>query len=300
MHASNYHRAHHGLMLPRVGFDRLAFTSASASPDLPPTIGAWRRAGDHALRQEGAYRRRAEYRNAGDPDAPVLDVLYNPAAPFRPTLRVSFRASMARLLDVETVAGVVRALAAHTGAARALLCELELTLDFPPQRMSELRGAYVPYARAINQRGSWRSIGSRSSATSFRAYEKHEEGFTVARIELVARRDALRRWNIQQLADLSGIAWPDVVRSRLRFLEVAGDAAAPERERYTRMIAGNGVNATLKALARPERERFRRRLQPSPIDGEVATLLKGFKPRVTERGGVADTTRPRRLVMQEE
>lgn len=280
--ASNYLRPSHAVLaLPRVGYDRLDFTSGVQRP-LPALLGEYQRTGDKWL-TTSTYRRKASYRHTSDAAAPILDVLYDPRLPFRPTLRVRFRATMVHLLDLETIARALQALRPYIAAP--VLCELELTLDFPVRRAAELRRLYVPRARAYETREQWRwwCVGSRTSAMSIRGYEKHEAEMSTARIEVTARRAALKRLHVTGLGGLIEIDWWSVLASRLRFVELdPGRCDAETYGRLTREFAARGVNATLRSLPRAERERIKRRWQPARIGRDVRRLVRAFRPRVSD------------------
>jgi hypothetical protein len=276
-------RSCHNPALPRIGFDRLDFTAIrrDIAPTWPEQILDYERRSDCRPNRRNApgFRRRAEYRHKTDASAPVLDILYDPAGPFRPRFRLSFRApaDLSKLLDLDVVAPAL-AFLSHHAQTTLRLSEVELTLDFPPERGSELRQAYVPRARTRHEKGDWWVIGSRKSAFSLRGYEKTVPGLSVARIELVLRRDALRSLGADTLTGLSTLDWPELVSKRLRLVELDRLARcdADEQVELERSLATVGVSASLRALPKARREWLRRHLVPSPIQSEVSELVRSL------------------------
>jgi len=187
---------------------------------------------------------------------------------------------MPQLLDLEQVAAALALLFLHTGV-QPTLSELELTLDFPPLRASELRRVYVPRARTRKNRGRWFCVGSRNSAVSVRGYPKCEDGMQTARVELVARRRALRSWDLNSIDDIHAAQWVTLVAPRLRFVTLDPNARCSTEER-TRLLDDFdtlGVSATLRGLPKARRESVRRQLRPAPITAEVTRLLRQLTGR---------------------
>lgn len=299
--ASNYHRSHHtraGIELPRAGYDRLLFSAPRATRILRPwpvCMDDYKRSCDQHSKR-AAYARRAMYRHLADSAAPVVEIFYEPIQPFRPRFRVVLRASMTRLLDLDQVNAVLGFLRAHTGV-ELVLCELELTLDFPPRRASELRRLYAP-RRRVRDCADTRYWGSRKSAVSLRCYLKTEDSIRVARFELVARRDALRKWHLNSVDDLGTAQWSTIVGPMLQFVMVdpRGQCSPQERAEFENSFLTVGVSATLKALPRARRERLRRQLRPAPISREVMDLLRALETQGKECGGSNANRTPRHAV----
>lgn len=281
------------LALPRAGFDRMDLTPRRPSHAFQPParILDYDRQHDYRPKRPG-YARCATYRDLSDSNAPIVDILYRPVLPFRPSFRLSFRARMSQLLDIDTMDTIAAALNfvhSHTGSSTKL-CELELTLDFEPERLLELRNTYLPRGRApvIRADGSWFD-GSRRSSTYTRAYFKDENDFQTARVEVVVTRDALRSRGINSLDDLRGTAGHALfalAQWRLRFEELCPPTRRswPERAHYQALIAAHGVARLRRTLpTKADRERLRRRLQPAPVQYEVNELLHALHARISER-----------------
>ena len=123
---------------------------------------------------------------------------------------------------------------------------------------------------------------------------------SIARIELVLRRDALRSLDANTLADLSALNWSELVSKRLRLVELDPIARcdANKRAELKHSLATVGVSATLRALPEARREWLRRHLVPSPIQHDVGALIRSLDTQVScvMPMSVAATPTGRRLV----
>jgi len=289
--AVNHNRSCHTLPLPRVGFDRLDFTATSnrSLPTLPTRILDYKRQRDCRIRHQrdsrirrtaSGFRRCAQYRHVTDENAPAFDILYDPSERFCPKFRVSCRApaNLSRLLDLGAVAEVLDFLSHHAHSSLQL-SEIELTLDLSQEWLSELRRAYLLRARTRHKQGTWCVVGSRRSAFSVRSYQKDAPGISLARIEIIVRRDGLRKLAVNDLAGLKSCNVAEVVTKRLRFvgLDPAARCDAGERMELQRSLATVGVNKTLQRLPKAKREWLRRHLVPSPIEYEFLTLVRSLR-----------------------
>src|SRR5262249_1050704 len=126
---------------------------------------------------------------------------------------------------------------------------------------------YAPRTRgAGEQRGaaSW-SWGSGKSASRFRLYFKVEAGAQFARTECNLRRDALRRYGINTVADLRATNWSRLATRLFRFVEVRAPKrghAGLDNEVLQTKIDAVGVRGALDAFP-SRRASLRRRLRPS-------------------------------------
>jgi hypothetical protein len=296
---------------PRVGFDRVVVNPSIKRPiQFGETLGqSYRRVRDHridgrvsakAINRRSStdgdrlvardvrrsYRRHAEYRPVSGV-GPIVDVLHErtggPNAHLLPPYRVQLRAPMRRLLDVATIESVTAEISAALDA-KFYVSEAEVSVDLPWQSgaWAALRAElYSPWTRRHRERvdEEWLSRGDRRSASWIRAYSKREDGLRVVRVELVLKRDGLRRLGVQRAADLRDVSWQRVVTRALRFVAMA-PAARGERRVVRRMLARvaelEGVQATLRKRHGRGRERMRRRLRPTPTQHAVERALAAF------------------------
>ncbi len=243
---------------PRAGFDRLLFSApvVYCAPrslpklSLPKSLGPFRRRGDTALHAKSSptYGRRAAYATADE--EVFMEILYRPRCTPSPLFQVQFRAPMRHLLDLDIVDQAIKDLSIsifllvdRDAAARVILprllpfrltlSEVEFTLDFPDRggtaRALE-RSLLTPWSRRhfaphLDEASDGRR--PRHPRNSFRVYDKTEDDkiegrltrIRVARVEWVIRRDQLRTWQVDTIADLRSVPWTSRALRRIRFVE---------------------------------------------------------------------------------
>ncbi len=293
------------IQIPRAGFDRVLFSfpMVYAAPNslpklsLPRSPGVFQRQTDRALPSHPTYRRRAAYVT---PDGTTfMDVFYRPRCTPRPLFQVQFRASMRRLLDLGVVEEAIGQLLDHRdrllhldGASdeigrrlfpfRLTPSEVEFTIDFPAGETRELRRSlHTPWCRQNygSDPDGAPSKGSRRPRNGFRAYAKKEEGIEVSRVEWIIRRDQLRRWRVNTVADLRHVPWSELVPKRMRFVKYQ-----PSRKHhrvpdwaYEGELRVRGANGMLRKHSRKARQRLRGRLCPDGYQGQAEEALRAFE-----------------------
>jgi hypothetical protein len=315
------------LSTPRAGIDRIVLNPAQTSPvRFGKTLGpSYRRVADHQLAGGAAnrdhsldrsvahdvrrsYRRRAEYRRVSPGTAPIVDVLYRPTgrcfwllAPYR----VQLRATMDELLDVTTVESTAAGISAALLRAELDVSEVELAIDLPWSEgaASALYAAlYTPWTRHHKELPDqeWWCRGDRKSATWVRLYSKNEDGLRVIRVELVLRRDALRRFGVEGVTDLRAISWREVFTSAVRFVTFVpprGGRQCVLAQTLAKRVRASGVQATLRGQHGRRREWMRRRLRPTATQQAVEGALAAFdRDQQVSAAGRVNGASPKRLI----
>ena len=288
---------------PRAGFDRIVLSANLTGRfglHLPSTVSeGYRRFRDRWTavlvpgdQTKGIYRRIAQYRSHFGPDAPLIDVLYQPQLPFVPSFQLMFRASMTALLDLAVVerlaVDVMTSLNEPPGDFH-ISC-VELTVDFPGNcRVADAlhQQLYAPGARRVPRRDKryrfWWTWCSRLSSLWVRLYWKKEDGLQVARIECIVRRPCLLDLHVTTIADLARVDWRSLFTRSVRLVEVV-----PPRTRGkqfdSKLIASAstiaGVHETVRKYRRKTREWLCRRLHPTPMHESAMQALEEMQLRL--------------------
>lgn len=296
--------------LPRVGFDRLAWTphthldgdKSKPRKPVPMSLPGFKCSGDHVAPLKSNYKRFARFRSATDPAGPLIDLFYKPMNPAtvlsvnppskptwnlrRPLFRVVIRSTMYRLLDLDEVAPIIKHLTSELGYSLQLR-EVELSIDFPGSSALTERlqnQLAVPRARRNvvgKPEWEWTVQGSRRSAYFVRLYSKRESGLHATRIELHLRPGGLRRLHLTDLNKLRSAPWTELVTRRLRFRNfrlLKRDGVSEQLLGH--QIKASGLKRVLSDAPESHRERIRRRLDPDPIESTIRALLEAFEQRL--------------------
>ncbi len=312
---------------PRAGFDRLLFSApvVYCAPrslpklSLPKSLGPFRRGGDTALHAKSSptYGRRAAYATADE--GTFMEILYRPRCTTpSPLFQVQFRAPMRHLLDLDIVDQAIKDLSIsifllvdRDAAARVILprllpfrltlSEVEFTLDFPDRggtaRALE-RSLLIPWSRRhfaphLDEASDGRR--PRHRRNSFRVYYKTEDDkiegrikrIRVARVEWVIRRDQLRAWRVDTIADLRGVPWTSRVLRRMRFVEFhpsRGNRHVPEWVHEGRVTVAGAAYA-LRKCSPKDRQRLHRRFRPNDFHAQAEAALREFEATLAKGEG---------------
>ncbi len=318
MHSENSMPNPSTIPTPRAGFDRVLFSApvVYCAPrslpklSLPKSLGPFRRGGDTALHAKSSptYGRRAAYATADE--GTFMEILYRPRFTPSPLFQVQFRAPMRHLLDLDIVDQAIKDLSIsifllvdRDAAARVILprllpfrltlSEVEFTLDFPDRggtaRALE-RSLLIPWSRRhfaphLDEASDGRR--PRHRRNSFRVYDKTEDDkiegrikrIRVARVEWVIRRDQLRAWRVNTIADLRGVPWTDRVPKRMRFVEFhpsRGNRHVPEWV-YEGLVKVAGPAFAVQKQSPKARRRLRGRLRPNDFHVQAEAALRALE-----------------------
>ena len=256
----------------------------------PERILTFTRTRDRRLERR-SYRWIAQYRDRTASDAPTIDILYQPTAPYLPLFQVELRASMHRLLDWETILRLSEVIEGDLGGM--MVREVEITADFPidavdHRTLRELAyfpriGGCVHWGRAKAKqdcvdRTTSSVYGARESNRLARIYRKEEDGLSVTRVELRLCRDALKAIGVASPQSLVDVSWSEVMERAIKLLKFDPPAGAlfqgVPADLDALVIRLRGLHAILRD-ATPERRRFlRRHLTPHAIGTQLVALVQ--------------------------
>lgn len=290
---------------PRVGFDLIELSAPTvhregtpvSTSGPPSSLAEFVRQADCPMPRRSTYERCATYTHTTDPVMPTIEVLHGPRRAPRPQFRLRIRASMEQLIPLDLVERLAAELFTVTQQPLRVSV-VELCMDFPGgwEAARQLhRQLLVPRVRRIHsyiEPGDtevWWVRGSRRSATSVRIYPKLEGGLSVARMEWILRRSALRKLGVEDLSGLRTVHWAEVFGRTVRFVQGPGaQDSAPRRggkkptdiERrdfvdmfFPDLVRLLGPERALKRFAAKDRPRLRRRLCAGPTQLHVMGIL---------------------------